>query len=235
MTDPEGRLPEFMAHVNKLVGKCINAELGRYESLWSSDKYSAVRLETEEDIIAKILYVLGNPVQAGLVESWSQWPGVISGPRACAAGPQEVRRPDVFFRKEGLMPESIKLRATVPPCFDHTPHQFAAMLAGKLKAHEAEVLEKLADEGRELMGREAVFAQDPYDRPAGFEPRRGLNPRVACKDKWRRVEALTRLKDFLEAYREAWLAFKSGVKDVVFPAGTYWMCRHAGCVAASPG
>ena len=35
VSDPEGRIPEFEAHLNKLVGKCVNAHLGRWESLWS--------------------------------------------------------------------------------------------------------------------------------------------------------------------------------------------------------
>ena len=147
-----------------------------------------------------------------------------------------VRRPAVYFRDDGLMPETVQLEATVPPCFSNlTPHQFATKIAKLLDAHEATEREKLAAEGRELLGRDAVLAQDPFECPKGFDPRFGLNPRVACKDKWRRIEALRRLKEFLDAYREAWLAFQSGIRDAVFPAGTYWMVRYAGCVAVSPG
>jgi hypothetical protein len=113
--------------------------------------------------------------------------------------------------------------------------QLATKMAKKLAIHEARELEKLAAEGRRLLGREAVLAQDPFDCPKGYDLRFGLNPHVACKDKWGRIEALGRLKEFLEAYREAWNAFKSGDKDVVFPAGTYWMARHAGCAVASLG
>jgi len=109
------------------------------------------------------------------------------------------------------------------------------MLAKRLVAHEDTVREQLTAEGRELLGREVVLSQDPYSCPKSFDPRFKLDPRVACKDKWRRIEMLGRLKEFQEAYREAWEAFKAGVKDVVFPAGTYWMVRHAGCAAASPG
>ena len=236
LTDPHARLPEFMECINKLVGKCINAHLGRWESLWSSEHFSAVRLETDETVMAKLLYTLANPLQDELVESWSQWPGAISGPRACASRAVEVRRPTVFFRDAGQMPKSVRLEATVPPCFgDAKKHSFAARLARRLEAREAELREELVAKGRKLLGREAVLAQDPFDRPKSFEPRRGLNPRVACADKWRRVEALSRLKAFLEAYRRAREAFVSGKRNVEFPAGTYWLRRHAGCKAASPG
>jgi len=53
------------------------------------------------------------------------------------------------------------------------------------------------------------------------ERRRGLNPRVAARDKWKRIEALHRLASFVSAYRTALLEWRRGVVGVVFPAGTY--------------
>jgi len=35
-------------------------------------------------------------------------------------------------------------------------------------------------------------------------------------------------------YRDAWLEWKQGLRDVLFPAGTYAMVRHAGVMCASP-
>ena len=233
VTDVEGRLPEFMACLNRLVGKCINTSLGRYESLWSSDPYSAVKLETEEDAWDKLLYVLSNPTAAGLVPSLSQWPGAHSDPRGYGGAPIVVRRPEVFFRADGLMPETAELELTVPAVFGHlSAKQFGTRLAKSLAARQADLVAGFEAEGQRLLGRKAVLSQSPFDAPVSKPDRMGLNPRVACRDKWRRIEALGRLKKFLDAYRESWLAFKRGVKDVVFPAGTYWMCRHAGLPAA---
>ena len=234
--DPEGRLPEFMAHLNKLLGKCVNAHLGRWESLWSPEKFSAVALEDPDDVLDKILYCLANPVESALVESSRQWPGRSTKPHDYTKPAKSIRRPKVFFRDDGEMPESVRPEVTVPPAFeDLTAAQFSAKLAKALAAREAELRAKHAAEGRKYLGREAVLAQDPFDRPKSFEPRRGLNPRVAGRDKWKRIEAIKRLKSFLEAYRGAWERFKAGVKDVVFPAGTYWMCQHAGLSSAPPG
>ena len=235
VTDPYGRIPEFEAHLNKLVGKCVNAHLGRWESLWSPEKFSAVPLEDPEDVMDKLLYCLANPVEAALVESSRQWPGLTSGTDDYKKAQKLVRRPEVFFRSDGDMPKSIRPDVAVPPQFsDLTPAQFSTKLAKALRAREQEILARHAAEGRPILGREAVLAQDPFDRPQGFEPRGGLNPRVAGRDKWRRIEAIKRLKAFLEAYRQAWEQFKAGLKDVVFPAGTYWMCRHAGLASVPP-
>ncbi len=65
-------------------------------------------------------------------------------------------------------------------------------------------------------------------------PRRGLRPRVAAVNKWRRIEALQRLKEFIAEYREAWLRWKQGFTDVVFPRGTYAMAKYASVSCAPP-
>ncbi len=66
-----------------------------------------------------------------------------------------------------------------------------------------------------------VLAQKAFARPAPGEPRFKLNPRIAARDKWKRIEAISRLKGFLEEYRDAWRARRSGARNVRFPAGTY--------------
>ena len=43
VTDVEGRLSDFMAQLNRLVGKCINTSLGRFESLLSSPRTHTAR------------------------------------------------------------------------------------------------------------------------------------------------------------------------------------------------
>jgi len=56
-------------------------------------------------------------------------------------------------------------------------------------------------------------------------PRRQLSPRVASKNKWRRIEALQRNKAWLAAYRAAFARLRAGFGDAVFPAGTYELFR----------
>jgi hypothetical protein len=49
---------------------------------------------------------------------------------------------------------------------------------------------------------------------------------VASRNKWARLEALQRCKQFATDYREAWRRWCAGVRDIVFPAGTYLMARR---------
>ncbi len=71
------------------------------------------------------------------------------------------------------------------------------------------------------------MAQDPFDSPRSHAPRRKISPRVAAKNKWRRIEALARNKQWLADYREAMRQYNAGNRDAVFPYGTYLMhVRH---------
>ena len=113
---------------------------------------------------------------------------------------------------------------TVPPQFGDLPvEEFRGLLIGVVKEREAEVRRGFAESGRTFLGVKGVMKQSPFGSPKTRALRRRLNPRLAGKDKERRLALIAQLKAFYEAYREAWRAFCAGVRDVVFPAGTYQM------------
>ena len=233
LTDIHGNLPMFMGWLNKHVAKSINALLGRWENLFDNGKYSAVVLEDEGAVRDKLAYTLANPVDAGLVKKARRWPGCWSHPSRIDGAPMRVARPKGFFRKSGTMPAETSLQLTRPPCFeDMSSKAFRKMLNDDLAERESAARTRMAKEGRVFLGVLGVRAQSPFDRPKTHEPRRSLNPRIACRDKWKRVEAIGRRKVFLSRYRQAFTAWREGKTEVVFPAGTYWM-RHftAACCA----
>jgi hypothetical protein len=118
------------------------------------------------------------------------------------------------------MPETATLELVTPPGVG-SAEEFRARVTDELAMAEERIGRELALEGRSFLGRTKVLAQKPCARPSGGEPRRALNPRVAARDKWKRIEALSRLVEFLRAYRAAWRARRSGHTDALFPAGTY--------------
>jgi REP element-mobilizing transposase RayT len=231
VTDPQGRLPEFLAYLHKYVSKCINASLGRWENLWSSEPPSVVRLEDDEDVLDKIAYVMTNPLAAGLVGRSSRWPGL----REYRPRTHRAPRPSVFFRPNGPMPKVTPL-TLVPPrlrssdSVDETLRRVDQAVA----ARETELRNRLASEGKKPLGLKAIRAQKVTDTPWSHEPRRTLSPRIAAKDKWRRIEALRRLKDFVVDYHRAYAQWRAGALDVVFPPGTYALRVHAGVTCADP-
>jgi hypothetical protein len=51
----------------------INQKLGRKGPLWARDYFDRY-MRSEQDLDNKIDYLLQNPVQAGLVNHWRDWP-----------------------------------------------------------------------------------------------------------------------------------------------------------------
>jgi REP element-mobilizing transposase RayT len=234
LTDVYGTLPAFFQYLASLVAKATNSSHGRWESFWAPGSYSAVALETTDDVVEKTAYVLANPVAAGLVKHGRDWPGLWSAPESIGGLPFVVSRPKAYFRARGSMPESATLRLVVPAGFA-SASDFAAQVREAVAAKEAEAAARLASDGRSFLGTAGVLAQRPTERPAPGEPRRTLSPRVACRDKWKRFEALGRLTTFLCDYREALAAWRKGVRDALFPEGTYLMRIAHGVRCAACG
>ena len=227
VTDPEGRLPDFMCYVNKYVAKAVNASLGRWENLFATEQPSAVRLESPEDVIHKMLYTLLNPVESCLVKQPEKWLGLWG-----FEGERTVERPKVYFRPDGPMPDQVQLKFEPPPHAEGA-RDFYSAFCQQLALRAEELQAKNQKERRTYLGKRRIMKQSVYDRPRSAEPRRNLSPRVACQHKWLRIEALKRVKAFINAYREAYARWKQGVRDTVFPPGTYALRRYAGVNCAS--
>jgi putative transposase len=224
VTDPGARLPAFSQFLDSLVARSMNAVLARWEHFWAPSSYSAVALQGPADVVDKIAYVLANPVAAGLVQRGRMWPGCWSAPAQFGADALEFRRPAQFFRKKGAtaLPERARLELVVPPGFE-SPGQFRRVVCEALEVREEAAAASLASEGRGFLGARRVLRQLPFGKPSLAEPRRGMRPRVASRDKWRRIQALRRLMEFLCDYRRAFEEWRGGSASAVFPAGTYLM------------
>jgi REP element-mobilizing transposase RayT len=236
VTDPEARLPAFVQYLDALVARATNAALGRWEAFWSAAaSYSAVAHRSPEDVVRKAAYVLANPVAAGLVRTGREWPGLWTAPEQLGTATLVAPRPAGFFREDGVMPASAELTLSVPEGFA-SAQQFSELVSAAAQELEVRAHRAHATERRGFLGRTRVLAQKPSARPAPLAPHRQLNPRVACEDKWKRIETLSRLASFLRAYREAREALRRGVRSV-FPAGTYLLRISLGvhCAALASG
>jgi hypothetical protein len=234
-SDPDGRAPDFTRDCHSTIGRHINRSYGDFECLWVNGQSSQVECGAPSDIVGKIAYTLANPVEAGLVRYGRSWPGVrASWP--CA--PQTIARPVGFFRTErqgGKMPAEAVLEFFRPPGYDDASDEELAELIDQAVAdREQKFRDEYDRDGKSFLGRRAVLQQARRSAPRTRAPRFGLSPRVAAKDKWRRIEMLARNRTWLACYRDSrrrWLAGDSGV---VFPYGTYKLRLEAAVRCASP-
>ena len=99
LTDPKGELPRFMAWLNRHSAVCLQILRRRAGPIWEAgEKYSAVALTTPTAVYRKLVYTVTNPVEAGLVRSHRDWPGLWFGAEQWLDPAIASTRPTIFFR-----------------------------------------------------------------------------------------------------------------------------------------
>jgi len=133
------------------------------------------------------------------------------------------------------LPDVVQLHVRRAPGFERLSHaQYAAMLREQVAQAGAKAATERREKGIRLVGRKAVMRQHWNDSPNTREPRRNISPRVACRNKWARIEALQRNQSFLDRYRAARADHLAG-RDAIFPMGTWWLCHYGGLKSVEIG
>ena len=224
LTDADRNVVDFQRDCHQFIARALNAHCGEFESVWASAQSSRVECEEPDDLIEKIAYTMANPVKAGLVRYGKSWPGLR---RAWPSKPLVIRRPTKFFRgpdQGGSWPDEAVLELSRPPGYEElSDDELAAVITTAIDEHEERYRSKYDAEKRPFLGRRNVLRQSRHDRPRTREPRFAISPKVACRDKWRRIERLQANKRWLREYQTTLKRWRAGDREVVFPAGTYQM------------
>lgn len=223
--DNEAKLPEFLAYMNRLIARGINALRKRRENMWASEQANAVFCIDSSDQFDKLVYLLANPVAAHLVERASEWPGASSLKQHLTGDAEVIDRPD-FLSADGPMPDKVTLRAQRLPGFDDlSQKQWKEKILKAMRTEESRARAIRRKTKGQVVGVAAVLAVDPTDTPATLAKRGGLRPQIAGKSVEHRIEQLLALKVFRAAYRAARLRWFAGEREVLFPHGTYRMLK----------
>lgn len=232
LTDPQGRLPDFLRDFNRIMALGVKVLLGWEGSVWDSRKTSVVRLVTPQAIIEKIAYTMANAVAAGLVERSEEWPGAKTTLEELGTATLEADRPRVFFDQENAQwTANATIQLTVPPSLGMTVAEYQEIVAQELRILEEEAHLKMEEAGRTFLGARRCKLVNPYQRRSrSFETSRALNPTFAVGrgNHEMRRGAMEQLRAFLEAYRDAFRRWREGARHVVFPAGTWAMASVHG-------
>lgn len=225
LLDREGNIPEFLAHLHKMIAKAGNALRGRCENFWSNEAPSLVYVVNPEDRFEKLIYLLANPVASHLVDHVADWPGVSSLGMHLSGREITVKRPKIFFDKAGKMPAEVKIALVRPEGFeDMSQEQWRTKITGALREVEDRARAERLAAKHGIVGRKEILAAKPTDTPSSLSPRGGLRPNIACRDRERRKAELANLIAFRNQRRDALARYNAGELDVVFPHGTYRIC-----------
>ncbi|WP_437766238.1 transposase [Sorangium sp. So ce281] len=232
VTDVNGVLPRFLQFFHRIVAlgtKVLRAWEG---PVWDHEATSVVRLLTRAAVVEKIAYVLANPVAAGLVPHAHEWPGAKVKVGEIGRGVLCAARPAAYFDPQNPQwPEEATLSITLPPTIEQdSAEDFRQAIAAELERQELQAQAEVKQRGGRFLGAEQAGKVSPHERITSLEAPRAGNPTFAVGpkqgDAWRSARAAAR--GFRALYRAALERWRAGVRSVVFPAGTWWMCTFHG-------
>ena len=238
LTDVRGLLPKFLHLFHRLVALGTKVLRTWEGPVWDHEATSAVRLLTRQAMVERIAYTLANPVAAGLVRRAHEWPGATVRVDEIGCGTLHATRPDVYFdATNSRWPRQERLSLTLPPSIgEGESADFRYDVAAELAREEAQAQESLERRGASIVGPERAAVVSPRARATSVEEQRGRNPTFAVgRGNGNMLKrAVAALRAFRSSYREALAVWRTGVRRVVFPAGTWWM-RVLHAVAVSDG
>ncbi len=219
------QMAAFMGYVNSNIAR----ELGRLhdwsERFWGR-RYAGITVhQGVEDEERRLRYLLGQGVKERLVASPRHWPGATSTHALLSGEPIEgewIDRSEQYrARRRGRSDSSARfssrhrLELTPIPSWDHLDkhercERVREMVRAIEEAHEAT--------GRSVLGRRAILAQHPHDRPEVFE--RSSAPRFHAIDARMRRTLEEAYRWFVLEYRQASRDFRRGL-TVQFPEGCF--------------
>lgn len=226
--DSPQQLAAFMGYVAGNLAREIGGRHGWQERFWGR-RYTAVLVSSEEKAqIERLVYILGQGVKEGLVERPQHWPGVHCAKALLSGKPLQGTWIDrtALYKARRRLSNSTAADFAEDEQVTFTPVSCWAQLDSReYRTKIAELVARIVDDGRRaragrpVLGRRAILAQDPHDKPLFSD--RSPAPLVHAASKEVRVMLRTAYYAFVAGFREAAARLRAGDRLVVFPMGAF--------------
>ena len=230
LVSPESpqQLARFMEHVAGNIAREVGRLHDWREKLWSR-RYRSILVSHEEAAqVARLAYILGHGVKEGLVERPQQWPGVHCAHALLAGAALEGtwfdRTAEYEARRRGELVGDGDFATSERVVFSPLPCWSMAD-ARIYRERVAAIVRRIVEDGRQqrggraVLGKRAILAQDPHDRPLHSD--RSPAPAVHAASKEIRVMLRAAYWRFADAFREAAHRLRRGDRLVRFPPGAF--------------
>lgn len=226
---------DFMRDFKAALARAVTRYCPSYPggNLWGR-RYSNEFLPAPEDVENWFFYTVLQPVQDGLVEKISDFPGyncfhdAVWGIKRKFkvmnwSAYYEAKRWNPRVQKISFL-EEYTLEYKRLPGYEHlSQKEYAHLMMQKLEARRLEIVAKRYAEGKGFLGREALLKIKPgaLPRQTKVSTRTSHRPRVLCVCAKRRSETLDWYFEVHFRYKEASAAYRKGDYQALFPPGTY--------------
>ena len=236
---------DFTRDLNSGMARAVARLTPNYKggTLWGR-RYSGEYFATPEDIETKFFYTVLQPVNDGLVEKISEYPGYNCFHDAVCgikrkfkvlnwAKYNAAKRHNPNVNKAAYM-ETYTLSYERLPGYEHlSQHEYRVLMERKLEEHRQAILERRRAEGKiSFLGTAALKRTIP-GTPAKNPKRSTITthrPRILSDTKKGRDDGNEWYFDIYFDYKDASRRYRAGELDVEFPPGTYrppiWTVTH---------
>ncbi len=229
-TENARELAKFMGYFLSKLAREVGRLTGWKEKIFGR-RYQAIVVSDEEGAhIERLRYCLAHGAKEDLVDRPREWPGVHTV-RALLEG--EVleglwfdRTKEYLARRRGEKFDPLKyatrevMELDPLPCWRHlTEEQRRARVAALVEDIESEAAARRKRTGTKPLGVAAILAQNPLKRPK--KTKKSPAPAFHAASKTVRRELWNAYALFVSAYRDAAEKLRTGIRDVVFPPGSF--------------
>jgi putative transposase len=229
-TEDARELAKLMGYFLSKLAREIGRLTGWKEKIFGRRYHAIVVSDEEAAQVERLRYCLAHGAKEDLVERPRDWPGV-HAIRALLEG--EVleglwfdRTQEYLARRRGekFSPLQYATREVLEldplPCWKHlTAEQRRARVAALVEDIESEVAARRKRTGAKPLGVAAVLAQSPLQKPK--KTKKSPAPAFHAASKAVRRELWNAYSWFVAVYRDAAAKLRAGVRDVVFPRGSF--------------
>jgi hypothetical protein len=238
---PRMNRADFMRDLNSSVARAIPRLCPEYPGgrFWGR-RYSNEFLPGPEDTEAYFFYTVLQPVNDGLVERLSDYPGYNCFHDAVHGIERQFEFLDIKRfntarrRNPGALQKDYTTLVTLkyhrlPGYEELTQEEYAAVMYQKREDRRVEIVNKHKADGKSFLGRERLRSTRPGTRPKNPKTSKITDhrPRILSVCPKRRSRYKSWYFSIYFAYKEASKCYRAGQLDVEFPEGTYRpRCTH---------
>lgn len=258
LTDVAGVLPTFMQLLDSIISRNLNAIRGITGKNFEGYTAQIIEPDDHERQLRAAVYILNNPCAANLVSRCRHWrstsslalrygdesvvkrpnDGIYQGTLAHLRGRKSKRSGRAVYARSKA-PRVARLTLHPLPCPSQTQlpdRKTRARVLERLAAAEDELIVKRRRRGLRVLGWRDVVATGFNAMPRSSRELFDIQPTVAASTPEFRQRAEHRIRYFREAYYAARAKFLEGVRDVVFPYGTWLVVQRykLPCQASAP-
>ena len=221
----------FMNYINGEIAKAFIKLTGNYKGKFWESRFKEQKLATPIDVLRMIVYMMLNPVKAGLVKHPSEYPGVLSFnlPREIETSwirPSKLRRLSNDYNLDDDLQELKRLKKCADATYTLKIDLFAWKSCFDEKVDESLLTEMLEEELKKITQSKKCFIGAEALKTQRLDlnwitKNKSPTPFIICSDENLRKELIKDYKAFVAECRLAWQKLKAGEDGVKFPPGCY--------------